>query len=80
MICKGIHYNWRPVSEHVNDDGCDFETYQVGVNGVIKITNMTPAEDYSGPEFYDVDFEDGRTNTVYNVNQAFFVLKQKKEK
>ncbi len=39
---------------------------------------MTPTEDYGGPEFYDVNFEDGRMNTIYNVNQAFFFPEDKK--
>jgi len=70
MKIKQINYNWRQVGPLQSDDGHEFDVYAVGSNGVEQITNITP-EGYSGPEFYDVLFSDGRINTVYNVNECF---------
>lgn len=69
--CVQIDYNFR----QTNTSG-DYNTYRVGIDRVTKITKMTPTEYYGGPEFYDVAFEDGCINTVYNVNQAFFIPKK----
>lgn len=72
MVYKEIRFNWRQVGD-INDGlGEDYDFYEVGKKGVVRISNMTPT-DYTGPEFYDVDFRDGRTVTIYNVNQAFQV-------
>ena len=73
LECRELHYNWRQVGPLQADQGFEVDVYKVGVDGVVKIFNMTPTEPYSGPEFYDVKYEDGRTTTVYNPNEAFYV-------
>ena len=69
--CRQINYNWRQVGPLQADEGFEFDSFTVGMGGVVSIVNMTPTEDYCGPEFYDINFNDGRIVTVYNVNEAF---------
>jgi len=78
LECRQINYNWRMVGDHRADDGQEFDVYLVGHNRVVKIVNMTPTESYSGPEFYDVTFDNGTVITTYNVNQAFYYTVEEK--
>lgn len=69
LHCLELHFNWRQV-----EGGADFDTHKVGENGVVEIKNITPeAEDFAVAEFYDVKFDDGRVETIYNPNRAFYV-------
>ncbi len=65
-------FNWRLDGDQESGLGEDFDTYTLGEEGVIKITNMTPEGDpgYTGTDFYDVEFDNGDIHTVYNPNFA----------
>lgn len=69
-----IDYNFRQVGPYRQDDGFEVETYKVGVAGVTSITNISlmDCDTYSGPDIFEVKFEDGTYVNIYNANQVFF--------
>jgi hypothetical protein len=71
--CTALHYNWRQCGDANDTWGEDYDFHEVGKNGVTRIVNMTPRENYCGPGFYDVFFDDGRVEVIYNANRAFYV-------
>ncbi len=63
--CLMLHYNWRQVGNSSDDMGEDYDTHEVGKNGVVEIR-------MANPDTYSVIFDDGRFEVIYNPNHAFF--------
>jgi len=70
MVILAINYNWRQYSSSGYSDH-EYNTYTVGKDKVIKILEH-PAVGEGDRWFYDVHFEDGRMERIFNPNQIFY--------
>lgn len=68
--------NWYPWTDN-SASGEDYETYEVGKKGVVRIT-----EHRAGGEgdkwFYDVEFENQGFKRIFNPNSASFEKSEEK--
>lgn len=67
-----LQYNWRQTGRAGGVYGESFDFYVVGRDGVAEIVNAIPDCDsgYTGNDFYNVLFEDGSVETIYNPNKV----------
>lgn len=65
-----IHYNWRVVSDGVETIDI-YDTYLVGDKNVTEILEH-PAVGHGDAWFYDVHFENGAMERIFNPNQVFY--------
>lgn len=70
MKITKIFYNWMYGTDH----GEDYSIHTVGLNNVTKIDQHTALGE--GDKWhYDVHFEDGSMERIFNINKVFFVGK-----
>jgi hypothetical protein len=67
---RKIHYNWFQ-SYDGNNAGEDFDHHTVGQRGVIEILEY-PAYAEGDKWYYDVIFENGDVERIFNINRVFF--------
>lgn len=66
--------NWYSFT--ADGGGEDYDTYEVGKNGVERITEHR-AQGEGDKWFYDVDFENGGTKRIFNPNSVSFEREKK---
>lgn len=65
-----IWFNWHQFIWD-GEAGEKYQAHKVGENGVIKITENIPGDVYA-MVYFEVHFEDGRIERIYNANRVFF--------
>jgi hypothetical protein len=70
MIIKEIQYDW-----YFTPEGEEYKKYRVGSDGVSAIVEHRAQGD-GDKWFYDVHFEDGRVERIFNINKV--ILEPKK--
>lgn len=66
MVVTQIYYNW-----YADDRGPLYSSYEVGEEDVIEIVEH-PAIGEGDRWFYDVKFEDGSMERIFNPNKVFY--------
>lgn len=77
LKCTKLWFNLRPYGDTKTGLDTIYDKFEVGKDGVVKIRNMTPICDNPPPDSYDIVFEDGSVQTIYNPNRAFYIEENK---